>query len=272
MYSRRHLQEQGFTVPELITAITIATVLMVGVISILVNLAGSGAAVIRTTEQIRTNQDTISDIQTDMPLTTRFLATPTLADASSSESPLGANGWKIHGTNANSRILILQTYATTHAVQSPDRKIVYFDDSLGGCPVGRTPVTNNVIYFVKNNTLYRRLLREPASAPSAPYCTGQTIAQQQTCTTPGSPANPNCTAKDVVVATNIQRFSVQYFAEPTSASPIANAHSTDPLVANAAIANASTIRIDVESTTSNPDDTPLLSSYRKMIKGNSRAL
>lgn len=268
MYSK----QSGFTVSELIVAIAIATILMIGIITILVNLAGSGASVIRTTEQIRTNQNTISDIQADMPITARFLATPTLTDPSASESPLSGNGWKIYGSNENSRILILQTYATTRATQDPDRKIVYFDDGAGGCPVGRTPVMNNIIYFVKDTTLYRRLLREPASSPSAAYCAGQTIAQQQTCTTPNTSVNPTCTTRDVVVAKNIRRFSVQYYTQPTDTASITEAFSTNATTADAALANASTIRIDVESTTSNPDDTPLLSSYRKMTRGASRAL
>lgn len=268
MYSK----QRGFTVPELIIAITIATIVMVSIIALFVNLASSGSSIIRITEQIRTNQSTISDIQADMPVTTSFLAAPTLTDASSSESPLGGSGWSVRGVDENSRILILRSYATNAAPQDPNRQIVYFDDGVGGCPVGRVPVTNNIIYFVKNNTLYRRLLREPASAPSAAYCTGQTIAQQQTCTTPGTPSNTTCTTKDVKVATNIRRFSVQYFAEPTDTVAIANVYDSNPATASAAIAGASTIRIDVESTTSDPNDTPVLSSYRKMIKGNSRAL
>ncbi len=270
MYSSN---QRGFTVPELLVAITIATVLMTGIIGILVNLASNGSQTIRATEQIRNNQDTLSDIQADMPLTTAFLATPTLTDASSAESPLGANGWRAIGTGEDSRILILRTYATTAAPQDSARRIVYFDQHAGaGCPVGQAPVTNNIIYFVKDNTLYRRLLREPASAPSSPYCPGQTIAQQQTCTTPGTPANTNCTAKDVVVATNIRRFSVQYFAEPTSNTAIADVHNANIDTATTAVAGAGAVRIDIESTTANPDDTPILSSYRKMIKGSSRAL
>ncbi len=262
-------KQRGFTIPELLVAMAIATIILVGIIGILVNLTANSSQIISTSEQIRNNQSALSAIQADIPLTYSFLATNSVADSESSASPISA-GWQLQGQDENHRILILRTYATTAAPQDSDRRIVYFDETPSPCAIGgigRRPVTNNIIYFVKNSTLYRRILVEPT--PSAPYCAGQTIGQRRTCTTPNG---TTCRERDVVIATNVSRFSVQYFAEPTDQTAQDDIYTSTIEAADSMAQSIPSIRVDIQTTTSSPDDEPALNSYRKMTKGNSRAL
>lgn len=259
-------KQRGFTVPEIIVVLTIASLLLIGVVSLMIALTNSSADTIKISDQIKNNHGAISSIERDLQLTKSFLATndtTKLADSNQSVSPAGStSGWVIGGAGADSRILILQTYATTQAPQNQARTIVYYDDGIGGCPVGRDPVYNNIIYYLgSDNNLYRRTLVE--ATPSAPYCSGQTIAQVRTCGV--SP----CTQKDVVVATNISRFSVQYYETPTDSTPNTSIYTGTVAEAAPLLANSTSIRVDIRSAGIGEGQGGIssLDSYRRLTKG-----
>lgn len=262
---RIYSNQRGFTVPEIIVVLTIASLLLVGVVSLMISLTTSSADTVKISDQIKNNHGAISTIERDLQLTKSFLATndtTKLADSNQSVSPAGSSGWVIGGAGADSRILILQSYATTQAPQNQSRTIVYYDDGVGGCPVGRDPVYNNIIYYLgSDNNLYRRTLVE--STPAAPYCTGQTISQVRTCSV--SP----CTQRDVVVAKNISRFSVQYYDAPTDMTPNGDIYTGTIADATPLLANSTSIRIDIRSAGIGEDQGGVssLDSYRRLTKG-----
>lgn len=202
----------GFTVPELIVAIVVATIMMVGVVVILVNLSGTGASSIVATTQVRESQTAMDTIKQDVSRSTRFLIEPTIVDGDESASPSG--NWQHVGSGEDQRTLILELPATDKPIQNPDKQLIYLESN--GCPIGHDPVQLNVIYFVKNSTLYRRTLI-PDPVPGDPYCGGASISQHQTCTTPGTPTK--CSLKDVIVAENVTSFNVHYYLYPDDAEP-----------------------------------------------------
>lgn len=272
--SSRPRQRHGFTVPELLVAIAISGIILVGLISLFVGLANNSAAVIKTSDQIRNNNTVISSIESDMRLTKSFRATASLADSDSTASPIQPSGWVFRGIDSNSRILILQTYATTTNSKADERQIVYRDDGLGGCPVGLNPVYNNIIYFLKDDTLYRRTLVEATPPPSTQYCGSTptdsvaTISQKQTCTDGQASGMPsNCREKDVALAKGITQFSIQYYQNPSDSTTLNSVYSMTDTDANTALSGTSSLRIDVTTKGESTANIADIASYRRLSKG-----
>ena len=277
MYSSPH-SRQGFTIPEILVALAISSIILVGIISLFVSLTNNSATTVKIADQIRNNNSVISSIETDLRLTKAFRATTSLADSNSTVSPLQPDGWVFKGVDGDHRILVLQTYATSANTKADSRGIVYRDDGLGGCPVGRDPVYNNIIYFVKDSVLYRRVLVEPSVPPTKnPYCGSTptdavaTIAQKQTCANGQASGMPaNCREKDVAIAKGVSRFSIQYYEEPASTDSIAGLYTLDNAAADSSLSAANAMRIDITTQGEPTDNIADFSSYRRLSKGAAR--
>ncbi|MBH2007401.1 prepilin-type N-terminal cleavage/methylation domain-containing protein [Candidatus Saccharibacteria bacterium] len=216
---------RGFTIPELLVTITVATIILAGVFALLVNLIRIGNSIIETTRQVQNNQLAIQSIEDDLQLTRGFLKLPDIVD-----TPISGSGtWSHVGSGVNNRVLILQTGATTAHKSNATRELVH--KLAGGCPVGTQPATNNIIYYVTNRTLYRRIVVE--NLPASTYCPGQSISQVRTCVAPATPAN--CREKDVIVATDITGFSIDYFTNPGDTTPVADAYTSGSLQSRLAV-------------------------------------
>ncbi len=260
----------GFTIPEILVALGIASIVMVGLFALVVNLATNSAATLKVSDQIRSNQTAIGAIQEDLRNTANFLTTNTITDSDSATSP-SSSGWTFRGTSGDSRMIVLRTYATTKQVKDDTRTAVYYDDNVGGCPVGRDPVYNNIIYYIKNTTLYRRVLVE--TTPAKPYCGGSTnptatIGQRRTCSNPGGSGMPsNCAEHDVAIAKNISKLTVQYYDTAAAATANADAYATDTSTAATAVESAKSIRIAVTTIGTPADNIADYTSYRRLTKG-----
>lgn len=255
----------------------IATIVLVGLVVLFAGLTDNSARTIKTADQIRNNTAALGSIENDMRLTQTFLVKNTLSDTNDSTSPAQPDGWVFRGTGAQGRILILQTYATTSTSQADERQIVYRDNGLGGCPLGTQPVYNNIIYFLKNETLYRRVLVESSVPPSTQYCGSAptdpmaTIGQKQTCSNGQSSGMPsNCREKDVVVASGVTRFDVQYYQQPGDNNVDASVYTMDTPDATAALGSASSLRIDLTTKGEPAANITDISSYRRISKGATR--
>lgn len=149
--------------------------------------------------------------------------------------PPTANGgaWSYRGESTSSRSLILRSFSTTtHPQQrgASSRLPVFI-----GSPSGSECQTQNLNYndaeeyntviFLKNSTLYRRVLVRTANQ----YCNpGQyqklSCPSQVDLTAAGQGTrNASCQADDEVLATNVTNFSVQYF-DNVSDSTATNAY------------------------------------------------
>lgn len=193
----------GFTVVELIVGITITALMLAGIIVLIVNVIGVGSRSIETTKQVNQAQDALAMIRDDLTLTSKFLVTSSIPDTRP-----GGGSWNFRGSGAEDRVLILRTLATTAHKSNIDREPSY--KQSGGCPIGNEPAYNNVVYFVRDDILYRRIIVEPPT--TGMYCAGQENGQVRTCTDPSSGSAPsNCDERDVVVAENITGFDILYY-------------------------------------------------------------
>lgn len=148
----------------------------------------------------------------------------------------GAEAWSYKGSSSTSRVLITQSYATSANALSTGRQPVFVNSVDFNCTTQmyyQPQLTYITIYFVKDGTLYRRLLTDTTT----PLCAGNTQQQLKTCPpyiTSGRHAS--CQANDEVLATNVSNFSVEYYqtTQAGSDTPVDPSYaSNDPTILSA---------------------------------------
>lgn len=123
----------------------------------------------------------------------------------------GAEAWSYKGDSATSRVLITQNYSTTVNALNTGRQPVFRNTGTFNCTTEmyyQPQLTYISVYFVRNNTLYHRVLTDRTS----PLCPGNSQQQKQSCPpyiTSGRHAS--CETNDEILATNVSNFTVAYY-------------------------------------------------------------
>lgn len=206
------------TTVELVVAMSLATIVFVGLFGLIFSFFTTNSKSLVSLEQTQTTESAMNTIRTDLPLTRGFLATTTIDDVPPADPAVlpVPTTWRFNGLSGLNNTLILETVSITQHPSQEDRDITYL--AAGECPIGMQPAKNNIIYYVQNQTLYRRVL--VADVPQSTYCPGQSPFESRTCTDPSATNKPaNCTRKDVAIAHNISAFTVDYFEDSASAEP-----------------------------------------------------
>lgn len=229
--------QSGLTIVELIVVLSILGTLILFVFTTLYDIYQSNVAALQTSTQTTNNRTALHAIEDDLSLATGYLST-----VSSPTTPQGSNNdassWGFKGSGATSRVLISQSYATTDASTSSSRALVYY--SSGGCgnPDTSALAQNTYIYFVRNQTLYRRTIIPTSTCPPGPF-------QKSTCT--AGQAATICQAGDAVLLENVTSFVPQYFANTTDATPIDVYNEPSDAVASAQIAASKAVTITLQT-------------------------
>lgn len=155
-------------------------------------------------------QDALSRIEADVKLSTTFLAKNSITPIA---SPQGYDNSTSDFINAgpNGNMLILNTLATTGNPLSTSSGLVYLKDQPNACASTQvnqnTPMTMNVIYFVKDNTLWRRTV-----APANYSTAGCVVPWQQPSCSP-TISGAFCKTQDNRLVDNVdpEDFILQYF-------------------------------------------------------------
>lgn len=250
--SQEHSPKTGFTIVELLIIAPIVILTIGAFISVIVSMTGEVLAT-RSANALAYNiQDALNRIEEDAKLSTTFLE----ANHVSLTSPQGYNddaATNFANVGANGNMLILNTIATTGNPLSSTSGLVYLANKPNACAstqVGQnTPMTTNVVYFVKNNTLWRR------SVMPADYLTaGCSVPWQQPSCAPGKVATM-CKTQDVRLLDGINPtdFTIQYFdtADSTTANDVASNSDTvavPPSDRYAALQAATTIGTTINMT------------------------
>lgn len=225
----------AFTVVEIVVGLTISTLILLGVLSLVIALINSGTRSIEVSKQSNEVQTGIGLIRDDLKLTNNFLVTSSITD-----TPPSGTAWNFRGSGATNRVLILKTLATSGYKTDTNRQPVYLQ--TGDCPIGNAPAYNNIVYFVRNATLYRRIIVTPPAANL--YCAGQNNAQIRTCISPGATSEPaNCREKDVIIANDVTNFNVIYYTNPSDATPSGTVFDTGTVQAQ--LDNLSTVQVTI---------------------------
>lgn len=253
--TKRTRRKQGFTLVEMLI-IAPMVILMIGIfISAIVGITGE-VLLMRSSNAIAYNiQDGLNSIKQDVTVSSGFLATNNIPVT----SPQGYNDSGTPFDNASAvqgNALILNIPATTKNPIDSTSRIVYSKDQPNACSSPNknqnTPVIINIVYFVKSNSLWRRVII-PKTTPTDFNNMGcDTIWQQPTCN-PGA-SGVICATQDQKLVDNIQTgsegFSVKYYTDPTLTTEntvASNPAQTDSVVRQAALQTTNTVKVKITS-------------------------
>ncbi len=177
-HSSRHTRQGGFTLVEVLVSISLASILAVGLFSIIttyfVTITRNNLLIDMTVDSQNLLRATVEEL--------RYGAGVRQSNSiSDANAPVG--GWNT--SNANFVIII--------AVPAVDSSRNYITDPLTG-----SPYSNELVYFKSGTTLYKRSLAHPAA-------TGNTL--QTSC--PAGLATPSCPAdKKLIEAVDDMVFTL----------------------------------------------------------------
>jgi hypothetical protein len=244
----------GFTIVEILIVAPIV-ILVIGVfVSTIVSMTGEVLATRAANTLAYNTQEALNLIEQDVKLSGAFLATNNIALI----SPQGYDNSTANFHNAdatNGAMLILNIYATTSNPLSATRGLVYASDQPNSCNSTlinqNLPVMLNVVYFVKNSTLWRRVIAPSYYATIG--CVNSSIGapwQQPSCAP--SASGVFCKTQDMRLVDGIASdgFSVKYYPSPSSTTENATASNSalsDSVRQTALLAN-STVAVAITAT------------------------
>lgn len=230
--------QRGFTLIEMLVIAPIVILAIGAFLTVIISMTGEVLSSRGSNVLTYNVQDALNRIEQDVKLSTTFLATnsiPLVASEAQGYNNDATAFTNVGGTSGTS--LILNTLATTDNPLATTSGIVYQKDKPNACDDSRvsdnTPMSSNIVYFVKGDTLWRRTIMPSNYANLAIYCAAPW--QRPSCA-PGYTA-VFCKTEDIklvegVTATN---FSVNYYS--SAGSTTVDTVASDP---NATLAARST--------------------------------
>lgn len=194
-------------------------------------------------------QDSLDRIGSDVKSSAGFLATNSISPLTSSQGYDNATA-AFANVGANGTMLILNKIATTNNLLSSTNGIVYLQNVPNSCASTQynqnTPLMMNVVYFVKNNTLWRRTL-----AP-ANYLTAGCATPWQRPSCDPTIVGAFCQTQDERLVNNIQPgdLTVQYFSTSmaTAADSVASDSAQTDAQRLAALKTDTTVAVSINTT------------------------
>ncbi len=257
----------GFTLVEMLVVAPIV-ILMIGIfISAIVSMTGDVLATRASSTLAYNIQDALNRIQSDVVLSGSFLATNDIDIT----SPQGYDDSIAAFNNVSSNatigsMLILKTYTTTMNPQNSARDIVYMSGQPNACNSTlvnqNQPLTMDTIYFIKNNTLWRRVVSATNYA-TAGCINGVVDAPWQKPSCAPTISGTMCPTQDERLVDGItpgSGFCISYYTTPGSstdgttacndpkANNIANDNTKTSSVRQAALQTTSTVSVTIKAT------------------------
>lgn len=236
MSPTNHRVQHGFTLVELLISITLSAVVVTVFVSTLMSMVKTAAVQKVQLELSEKNQIALNTIERDIRIAHAFDTTPMYATFTDSYGPSNSDDtwsgtWSYKGSNPSDpdhRALILRHYATTTSPFSTTKSPVYIqgfvsnpyaepDANLNctaynvssapnGALVYNAMLPYYLIYFVRDNNLYRRTLTDTTTA----LCGSTPQYQKQSCPKADATPHANCRAYDELIASDVASFSVAY--------------------------------------------------------------
>jgi hypothetical protein len=226
---KRSLQ-QGFTLIEMLVIAPIVVLAIGAFLTVIISMTGEVLSSRGANTLAYNVQDALNRIDQDVKLSTTFLATNNItltAGEAQGYNNDATNFTNVGGSSGTS--LILNSLATNDNPTSLTSGLVYQTDKPNACASDRvqdnTPMSINIVYFVKDNTLWRRtIMPSNYAVGTSVYCS--TPWQQPSCA-PGYTA-VFCKTNDIKLVEGVGStgFSVQYYTSASSTSANATASDT----------------------------------------------
>ncbi len=253
---KQHLQK-GFTLVEMMVVAPIVILLIGAFIALIVNLTGEVMSSRGSNVLAYDLQNALNRIEQDVKLSTTYLSVTNI-DVSTTKQGYGGTtttgsttaftNVDKTGTGGSSASLILNALVTSGNPLSTNAGIVYLANTPNSCSdydeySKNTPMTMNIVYFVKDNTLWRRVIM-PSNYTNASIRCGAAPWQIPSCINGYSPTSLTfCKSNDERMAdgVNPSDFTFKYFASASSTSE-------DLVAGNQAITNDATRNTALQST------------------------
>lgn len=246
--SAKSHNQKGFTLIEMLVIAPIVILAIGAFLTVIITMVGEVLASRASNALTYNVQDAMNRIEQDVKLSTTFLATNNVtltAGEAQGYNDDATNFTNVGGTSGTS--IILNMLVTNGNPLSTSSAIVYLNNTPNSC--GSTeiknnkPMTMNVVYFVKDDTLWRRSIMPSNYASTSVRCG---VPWQQPSCAPGY-TSVFCTTNDIKLVDGVSSsgLSVQYFTATDSTSPSATASDTSASVANRNTALQSTPTVSV---------------------------
>lgn len=248
----RHNNTDGFTLVEVLIVAPIV-ILVVGIfIAAMTYLTGDALQESARVKLLNDTHAALERIENDTKMSGAFLSVNNMTIV----SPQGFNDTTQAFTNtglATGPALVLNSYATDRNPQTAGKGMVYLADAPNACTnpnlYQNQILTMNSVYFVKNNTLWKRTLS--TSNFASKDCTGVTVWQRPSCS-PGV-SGSICAGQDEALLTVDASGSItlltEYFASPSSTSPVAATMTGTNAARQTALNGTNTVKITIRATT-----------------------
>jgi len=242
-YNKKH----GFTLVELMIVAPMLIIIIGTIVVSIVTLTGQSLVEAGRAQLINDVQDSLDRIEADVLVSGAYLSTNNFVPT----SPQGADDVASKFVSASltgDDSLILNAYFTTANPSLSSRSLVYLPNTpfaCGDASVAQNQVmTMNIVYFVKNSTLWRRTVatNNYASKP----CAGVTIWQQPNCAEARMSINTSlCKAQDEMLLTGVQPsdFNVNYYLSASDSTAAPGTEEPDPDLRQVAIDKTTTIQV-----------------------------
>lgn len=215
------------TIVELLISLVIISIILVSFVASLISAYRTSFERKTQLELDSANQNAMEIIERDIRFSKLFntKVLPPFTDTFGPEltGTWTTSNWSYAGNpaSAGSRVLILSQNATDLGSLSGMRSIIY-QTVPNGCAGNlhlNDPLEFRIIYFMRSNTLYRRILTDNTSL----RCGGGAVAQRQSCPPDASAGlwDPTiCKARDEIMAKEVSAFRINYYANIADAAPI----------------------------------------------------
>jgi type II secretory pathway pseudopilin PulG len=241
-------QSAGFTLVEILVIAPIVILVIGAFVGVTLTMTGEILTTRANDSLLYSVQDSLDRMSTDVRSSNNFLAANNITISSPQGSDNSTAGF-VNVGGANGPELILDSTATTANPNLLTSQPVYLQNSPNACASSavqqNATLHYNIVYFVNNNTLYRRIITNSNFLTAG-------------CTTPWQ--RPNCAAgmtgalcktNDEVLISNVSGITLQinYYTSANDSSPIAGAVAGSDDARNTALQTANTIQVQLTANT-----------------------
>lgn len=234
-------RQSGFTLIEMLVVAPLVILIIGTFVGVMVSLVGDILVTRDRSAMTYETQDALNRIEQDVRLSTQFLTTTgaLTAPQGSSSNFTGAAAF----TNGNNQ-LILSTLATTTNPADTNKSLVYYANQPNACGTQQSynrVMLMQVIYFIKDNSLWRRTILPNYNTNA--IVNGETVCnapwQRNTCS-PGYVLATRCQTNDTEVMKNISSLNIKYYLSPGSTTEMSASSAKDALTMEATINGSKT--------------------------------
>ncbi|MAU34011.1 hypothetical protein CMN23_02680 [Candidatus Saccharibacteria bacterium] len=246
---------RGFTLIEMLVIAPIVILAIGAFLAVIISMTGEVIATRASNTMVYNVQDALDRIEEDVKQAAGFLPTNIglVANSAQGYNDDGTSFTNVGGASGTS--LILNMVATRQNPLETDYNYVYLRDQPDPCsdPHNNIPLTYNIVYFVKNDTLWRRTIM-PANYNNTTSTVCATPWQQPSCSPnymEATASPPFCQTSDIKLVEGVAagNFAVDYFINSAATSPNATATSTSASQSAraTALAEATSIRVTINA-------------------------